>query len=246
MLKKIFSVYKKEIGSFFNSSIAYVFLILFITVPFFVFFTFFGGVFEENVASMRRYFEMIPFVFIIFIPGLTMGSWAKENNEGTLELLFTLPVSEGQVLVGKFLSAVSLVAIALSATLIVPIMTHITLGEFDWGQVFTQYMGALLLACTYIAISFFFSSLTMELINAFLISAVVLFLLAVVGFLPGIVQFPEWLGWLKSFFIWICTKTHFDNFSKGVIDSKDIIYYLSLTVIFFYLNLRSLESRKWS
>ncbi len=170
MFNKFLSIYKKELGSYFNSLIACVFLVLFIVIPGFIFFFFLGGIFKEDMASMRGYFMILPYVFIIFIPGLTMGSWAKENNDGTVELLFTLPVSEWVVIMGKFLAALTLVSIALGSTIITPILVHIFMGNFDIGQLITQYFGAILMACTYIAITFFISSLFKELIISFLLN----------------------------------------------------------------------------
>jgi ABC-2 type transport system permease protein len=240
------AIYKKEVGSYFSSSIAYVFLALFILIPNLMFYYFFSGLFGEGIATMRRYFMMLPFIFVIFIPGLTMGSWAKEKEDGTIELLFTFPVSEWEILLGKFLAALTLVAVALFATFFIPLLTQLMLGDFDWGQIFTQYFGSILLASCFIAITFFLSSLTMELIDSFLISASLLLVLTICGYFPQALQFPEWLSWLKEVFIWTSLSTYFANFSKGVIDSRDILFYLGLTAIFFYFNLRSLESRKWS
>ena len=246
MMKGILAVYKRELKSYFYSSIAYVFLILFILIPNILFFYFMGGIFKEGIATMRNYFTLLPYIFIIFIPGLTMGSWAKEKSSGTIELLFTLPVNQFEVLFGKFLSALTLVLIALFASLIIPLLTHFLLGSFDWGQTITQYFGAILLACCYIAITFFLSSLTMELINSFLLSATILLILTVIGFLSVSVNFIEQLSWLKIIFKEISLSTHFINFSKGVIDSRDLFYYIGITVIFFYFNLHSLQTRKWS
>lgn len=241
----IWSIFKKEIRSYFNSSIAYIFLILFLLIPNILFFYILGGIFKENSATMRTFFSMLPYVFIIFIPGLTMGSWAKEKNTGTIELLFTLPVSQMEVLLGKFLAALALVITALFSTLAIPAFTHKFLGNFDWGQIGTQYLGAVLMAGSYIAITFFLSSLTMELIDSFLLSSSLLLILTIIGYLSQAVKFPEFLNWLKELFAQISLSTHFTNFSKGVIDSRDIFYYIGIIVIFFYLNLQTLESRKW-
>lgn len=239
------AIYRKETYGNFYSSIAYVFLIIFILVPNIIFFHFFGGIFKEDLASMRRFFAMLPFVFIIFIPGLAMGAWSKEKNSGTIELLFTYPVPEWEVLVGKFFSGMTLIVIALYSTIFIPLLTHISLGKFDWGQIVSQYIGAIFLSSAYLAITLFISSLTKELINSFLLSASILLSLTLIGYFPSVVIFPKWLEWLKQIFIWSSLATHFTNFSKGVIDSRDIIYYCGVTVLFFYLNLRSLESRKW-
>lgn len=245
MLKSIYYIYKREIGEYFNSSIAYVFLMLFVIIPNVIFFYFLNGIFADKIATMRAYFMIIPYVFVIFIPGLTMGAWAKEKNTGTIELIFTLPVSQLQVLLGKFFAALTLVAIALLSTLFIPILTSFLLGNFDWGQIVTQYLGALLLAGCCISITFFLSSLTMELIDSFLLGASLLFLLTITGFISLKMGTGSFFG-LKSFLNNISLWSHFSNFSKGVIDSRDVFFYIGLIILSFYLNLRTLESRRWS
>jgi len=192
---------------------------------------------------MRAYFSMLPYVFVIFIPGLTMGAWAKEKNTGTIELIFTLPISQTNVLLGKFFAALSLIGVALLSTLSVPLLTNSMLGSFDWGQIFTQYLGALLLAGCCISVTFFLSSLTKELIDAFLLGSSLLFVLTITGFISR--QMDSFYG-IKIILNNISLWSHFLNFSKGVIDSRDVFYYLGLIIIFFYLNLRALESRRWS
>ncbi len=245
MFKPILTIYKKELSDYFNSSIAYVFLVLFLLIPNIFFFHFFGGIFRENNATMRTYFAMLPFVFIVFIPGLTMGGWAKERNAGTLELLLTFPINAWQVLLGKFFASLTLVSIALASTITIPAFTSIA-GGFDWGQIFTQYLGAIILAGCYISITLFLSSLTNELIDAFLISAALLLVLTTFGYLSMIVIFPAWLEWFRQTLVYLSLSTHFANFSKGVIDTRDILFYAGVTAIFFYLNLRSLETKKGS
>ena len=239
------TLFKKEIRDFFNSPIAYVFIIIFLAVPNIFMFFFFGGIFKENMASMRVYFSMLPFIYVIFIPGLAMGTWTKESNAGTMELLLTYPVSDISVLLGKFFSSLFVVIIALLSTIFIPLLTNLMLGDFDWGQIFSQYLGAIFLSCACLSITFFISSLTKELIISFLISCAALLILVVISLMPSISVFPDWLIWLKPVFIWVSLSTHFENFSKGVIDTRDIIYYAGVTGIFFYLNLRSLDSRKW-
>ena len=241
----IITIYKKEFNTFFYSMVAYIFLIIFISVPNILLFFFFGGIFRENMASMRAYFIMLPFVFVIFIPGLNMGAWSKEKEDGTIELLFTFPVSEIKVIIGKFLASLTIVIIALAATLFIPILIQIFLGNFDWGQLAAQYIGAIFLASSYIAITFFISSMNNEIVNSFLISAAFLLLFNILGFWVSSVPFPLGLEWFRGILVWISPVVHFSNFSKGVIDFRDLIYYIGITVIFFYLNLRSLESRKW-
>jgi len=246
MFKRIYSILLKELNSYFYSSIAYVFLLLFILIPNVLFFYFFGGIFGEDNATMRTYFGMLPYVFIIFIPGLTMGAWAKEKNTGTLELLLTLPVRQSEILFGKFIASLIVVIIALTCSLFIPLMTYFFLGDFDKGQLLTQYFGAILMACTYISISFFLSSLTMELINSFFLTASFLLLLTLAGYLSMFMKFYVWLEWLQKVLSYIGLQTHFANFSKGVIDSRDLAYYVGTTAIFIYLNIRTLEIKRWS
>lgn len=248
MYNKIYPIYKREMSSYFYSSIAYIFLILFVFMTNIMFFYFFGGIFKEETASMRRYFTILPYVFTVFIPGLAMGSWAKEKSEGTIEMLFTYPVAQWKIVAGKFLAVLTLVGIALACSLFIPLLTQIFVGDFDWGQLFTQYLGALLMACAYIAVTFFMSSITSELIDSFLLSATTLLLLTLAGYVTSayVMVFPDWLGWLKIFLNEISLSTHFGNFSKGVIHSKDVIYYLGIALVFFYCNIKALESKKWS
>ncbi|MBN2545037.1 MAG: ABC transporter permease subunit [Spirochaetes bacterium] len=246
MLKRIYSVFLKELNGYFYSSIAYVFLFLFILIPNILFFYFFGGIFGEENATMRTYFMMLPYIFIIFIPGLTMGAWAKEKNTGTLELLLTLPVRQHEILFGKFIAALLIVLISLTCSLFIPILTYLFLGNFDPGQLVTQYFGAVLMACTYISISFFLSSLTMELINSFFLTASFLLILTLAGYLSMVMKFHVLLEWLQKVLSYIGLQTHFANFSKGVIDSRDLAYYIGTTAIFIYLNIRTLEIKRWS
>lgn len=243
---KINIIYRKEMAEFFYSPIAYVFMILFLVVSMYLFLIYGGGIFTVESATMREFFMILPLVFIIFIPGLTMGSFSNEKNNGTIELLFTYPLTDWVVVLGKFFAVLTIICITLLGTLVVPVYTHIRLGNFDIGQLLTQYLGAILLSCSYISIGMFISSLTKELIMSFLITFVILLFLAFVGFNQNSIQFPEWLGFLKIVFIWISTSTHFTSFGKGVIDSRDVIYYLGLTILFFYLTKRSIENRKWS
>jgi ABC-2 type transport system permease protein len=244
-LGSLLAIYKKEIHAYFYSPIAYIFLFIFIMIPNFLLFYIFGGIFQENTASMRTFFSILPMIFVLFIPCLSMGSWSQEKNLGTIELLFTFPISEWLVLLGKFLASLTLMLVYLFSTFFIPFLTNMLLGNFDFGQIFSQYFGAILLAGACISITFFFSSLTKELIISFLLGLAVLLVLNIIGIIPNLIQFAEWLGFVKQIFIWSSLYTRFENFSKGVIDSRDILYYLGVIAVFFYLNLRSLESRKW-
>jgi ABC-2 type transport system permease protein len=212
-------------------------------IPNIIVFYFLGGIFGEKAATLRTYFMILPYVFIIFIPGLTMGAWSKEKNTGTIELLFTLPVGEFNVLLGKFFAALSLISIALLSTLSTPILTSFLLGNFDWGQILTQYIGAILLAGCGISVTFFLSSLTKELIDSFLLGSSLLFILTITGFISR--KMESFYG-IKIFLNNISFWSHFLNFGKGVIDSRDVFFYLGIIIICFYLNLRALESKRWS
>lgn len=242
MIKPTFALLKKELKSHFNSPMAYIVVVLFIVVPNLIFFLNFWA---QNQATMQGYFALLPWVFLLFIPALTMGVWSNEKKSGTLELLFTYPVSNYQIYLSKYFATFIIIGIALLLTLPIPILVHILRGDFDWGQVFGQYFGALLLACTYIAIGFFFSSIFNDQIISFLLSSVTVFLLIIIGIFPTRYEFAEMFKPLAYLFIYMGITNHFDNFSVGVISLRDLFYYLIITTIFIYLNLNYLKVQKW-
>jgi len=190
---------------------------------------------------MRNYFGIMPWIFLFFIPAITMRLWAEEKKLGTMEILMTFPVREYEVVLGKFLA--SFCFLFLTVVLSSPLaLTVATLGNPDGGPIIGSYLGLLLMGGAYLAIGIFISSLTENQIIAFIISIVVIFAFLIVG--EDIVLFTI-PGFLVPVFSYLSLGKHFESISRGVIDSRDLIYYLSIIGFFVYLNIRKLQTGKW-
>lgn len=235
-LSNVGPIYRREIRSYFNSPVAYVVIVVFLAI---VGWYFSNNLFLMNTASMRIVFELVPLVFLFFVPAVTMRLLAEEKKSGTLELLTTKPVRDVEIVLGKFLAAWTLLAATLAPTLVY-LVTLMLLGTPDLGPVVTGYLGLMLTGGVYIAIGIFASSLTENQIVAFLIGMVIIlaFFLAdkVLLYMPGaIAPAVEYLG----------IDYHFSNIARGVIDSRDIIYFGSVLGFALMTATASLERRKW-
>ncbi|HAY35296.1 MAG TPA: ABC transporter permease subunit [Ignavibacteria bacterium] len=236
-MKNILTIFRKELRSYFNSPVAYIVIVVFLIITGW-FFT--SNLFISGVVTMRNVFDIIPFIFLFFIPAISMRTFSEEKKSGTIELLLTKPISDMDIVVGKFLATLTLTAIALALTLIY-VISLTFLGPIDTGSIIGAYIGLLLMSGIYIGIGIFASSLTENQVVAFIISFLIVFglflLNKVLIFLP-----PEFASVLE----YISVDYHFSNIARGVIDSRDIIYYLSGITIFLLLTRTSLESRRWS
>lgn len=234
--KTVRTLFKKEFFSYFNSPIAYIFIAVFLVAGNWLFFQNF---FLYQQASMRNFFSLLPWIFLFLAPALTMRLWAEERKNGTAEFLFTLPLTDWQAVLAKFFGSLAFVAAALLATFTVP-LTVIFLGNVDLGPVIGGYLGALLLAGSYLSIGLFASSVTKNQIVAFIIGLGACFIFFIAGYDFVVMTSPDWLAPILSF---IGLGNHFDNISRGVIDTKDIIYYLSFIFLFLWLNVRLIGRR---
>lgn len=232
---------KKEIALFFASPIAYLFLATFAAVTLF---TFFWGeaFFSRNIADVRPLFEWMPLLLVFLASTLTMRLWSEERRTGTLEHVLTQPVPLWHFVVGKFLGCLALLAIALVITLPLPITVAI-LGDLDWGPVIAGYMATLLLGAAYLSIGLFVSSRSDNQIVS-LISAVAL---CGVFYLLGSKAITDFVGtntgeWLRL----LGTGSRFESITRGVIDVRDLYYYLSLILVFLALNTFALERERWA
>ncbi|GAB4321446.1 MAG: ABC transporter permease [Candidatus Zixiibacteriota bacterium] len=227
----------KELRGFFSSAVAYVVLTLFLLIAGWFFAS---GLFLVGQADMRDLFSVvIPLIFLFFIPALTMRLIAEEKKSGTIELLVTMPIRDIEIVLGKYLAAVILVATALVLTFAYPLTISI-LGDPDSGALIGGYLGLLLMGAAYVAIGMFTSGLTQNQIIAFIIGFVIVF-----GFFmldKVLIFFP---GAVASVLEYASVTYHFQNLARGVIDSRDVVYYLSLIVLFLFLAVRTLEARKW-
>lgn len=235
------SITKKELRGYFTSPIALIFLATFVLVTLFTFLwveTFFA----RNIADVRPLFLWLPRLLIFLCAALTMRQWSEEQKLGTLEVLLTLPVETRKLVIGKFLAALALVAIALALTFHIPIAVS-TMGDLDWGPVVGGYAAALLLASAYLAIGLFISALTDNQIVALILTCVTCGVLYVIGTEPVTsaagTRGAEVLSALG-------TGSRFESIRRGLIDIRDVLYYASITVTFLVLNTLILKAKGWS
>jgi ABC-2 type transport system permease protein len=231
----------REFRSYFQSPIAYIFITAFLVLTHFFFFR---GFFVVNQATMREFFGLIPVVFLFFVPALTMRLWAEERKLGTTELLLTFPVEDWEAVIGKFAAAMGFLVVALGCTLPLA-LTVIILGRPDGGAIVGGYLGAILLGGTYMSMGLWLSSLTSNQIVAFILALFGSFALFMIGEPIVLSAIPQALG-LRSFCAYVSVGYHFDSLGRGVVDLRDLLYYLSVIAFFLFLNVRSIESRKWS
>ena len=240
-MKNIWTIFKREFRAYFNMPIAYIFITFFLVILNTMFMIRF---FLTNEASMRGYFGMLPLFFLFFVPAVTMRLWSEERKVGTYEILFTLPMKTSQVVLGKFLAGYVFLTITILLTCTIPI-TIAALSNPDWGPIIGAYLGAILLGGVYLSVGAFASSITENQIVAFIIGVSLSFILLIVGF-PSITMFvSSSLPGLAGFLGYIGVTTHFENISKGILDSKDIVYYFSMMFFFLLLNNYQLESKKY-
>ena len=233
-MTNVMPIMKKELRSYFASPVAYIVLAAFLLICGWFFST---SLFVVGQASMRNVFTIIPFIFTFFVPAITMRLLSEEKKSGTFELLVTMPVSDFEVILGKYLAALVLLAVAVLFTVTYAI-TLTALGKTDQGATFSGYLGLLLLGAGYIAIGMLASSLTENQIVAFIVSFLVIFVLSLIDkvliFLPAA---------LASVFEYLSAEYHFNNVARGVIDSRDLVYYASLVTLGLYFSARALHRR---
>jgi ABC-2 type transport system permease protein len=237
-LKTIYTLFKKELMAYFNSPIAYIFIGVFLVVGNWLFFKNF---FLIAQTSMRGYFDLLPWIFLFLSPAITMRLWAEEKRAGTIEFLLTLPVTDWQVVLAKFLGGLAFLFISLLLSATIP-FSLASIGSLDWGPVLGGYLGALFLGGAYLSLGLFISSLTKNQIIAFVLGLVACFIAFIIGANFVLIGAPDFLVPIMSF---LGLGNHFYNIAKGVIDSKDVIYYLSFIFLFLYLNTRVIETRGW-
>jgi ABC-2 type transport system permease protein len=221
------TIVKRELAAYFESPVAYVFLVIFLLLA--GFFTFaFGGFFERGEASLVAFFNWLPWLFLFLVPAAGMRLWSEERRLGTIELLLTMPVADWQAIAGKFLASwlFLIVALALSFPIVVTVNV---LGDPDNGVIASGYVGAALLAGAYLAISCLTSALTRNQVIAFILAVVLCLFLILVGFSPLTDLLARWAGpWLVEGIAKFSVLTHYDGFQKGVLDSRDLLYFFSL------------------
>lgn len=230
------TIARKELGTFFNSPIAYIVITFLLLISGYLFFQ---QVFKIGEATLRDFFGLTPMILTFIVPAVTMRLLAEEKRSGTFHLLITMPVEDWEVVVGKFLAALVVMLLGVVLTLAYPI-TLSQFGDLDWGAVTGGYLGLVLLNAAYIAIGVMASSWTSDQVVAFIIAFFITFALYLFGKLIPLM--PSSIAPIVEY---LSLDAHFTNISKGVIDSRDLVYYLSLTVGCLLLATQSLGSRRW-
>lgn len=236
VLSNINTIFRREVKSYFNSAIAYVVIVVFLAI---VGWFHTSNLFLSNIATMRLLFELVPLVFLFVVPAITMRLLSEEKKSGTIELLTTKPLHDYEIVLGKFLAAWALIGVALLLTLVYYI-TIAALGKIDNGPVIGGYLGLMLTAGVYVAIGLFASSLTENQVVAFIIGFVFVFVLFMLD--KVLIYIPESVASIVEF---LGIDYHFGNIARGVLDSRDIIYFISLLGFTLYLTVVSLGRRRW-
>jgi ABC-2 type transport system permease protein len=252
----VWPIYKKELRLYFTSPVAYVLLTIFLLIAgyfFFSIFSFFtrasmqmamnpqmGRDLNVTDAVLRPLFANLSVILLLLMPLVTMRLFAEERRSGTIELLLTYPVRDGAVLAGKYLAALTMYGVMVAGTLAYPIML-VSFARVEWGPLVTGYLGLLLMGAMFLAVGLFASSLTENQVVAAIVTFGVLLMFWIIGWTAEFAGGP-----LGAVLTHLSILEHNDTFAKGVLDTKDIIYYVNFTVLALFLALRSLEARRWS
>lgn len=238
---KTWTLYKRELGDYFNSPMAYIAIVAFVVVA-----GGFGlsGIFaaEPPRAEMRPLFKWMPLIMVFLAPAIAMRLMSEEKSSGTMELLITMPVTDWQVILAKYFAALTVLGVATLFTLPFP-FTVAAMGDLDWGVTLGAYLGLLLMGACYIAIGLMTSSWVKSQVVAFILGGMICLVFWVLGTELVTSWMPDGVsGVLRQVF---GLGYHFENISKGILDSRDVIYYVSLAAAALVLAQQSLESRKW-
>lgn len=242
-MPRVWAIFKRELGSYFATPIAAVFIVIFLLLS--GTFTFYlGNFFVRGQADLRPFFDFHPWLYLVLVPALAMRLWAEERKGGTIELLLTLPVTLPEVVIGKFLAVWCFTAVALALTFPMWITVNV-LGDPDNGVIVAGYLGSLLLAGGFLAIGSCMSALTKNQVIAFVLSVVVGLAFVLSGF-PMVLDFVS--GWAPHVIVSVISSfsflAHFDAITKGVVDLRDVVYFSSLIALWLFATAMILELKK--
>jgi ABC-2 type transport system permease protein len=240
-MSQIAPLFRREFLGYFRSPVAYVFLVAFVIISVSLAFSPFGGFFESNDASLRVYFSFYPWLFLFLVPAVGMRLWSEERRTGTVELLFTLPVTCLEAVLGKFLAAWAFLCLAILCSITMA-FTVAYLGQPDWGVVFSTYAGSMLMAGGYLGVCSLMSALTKNQVISFvlgLLACAALLLLGFSGFTSTLESIlPVAAADAVANFSF---STHFEGFTRGVVDARDVVFFLSLMGFTLFLNVVVLD-----
>ena len=226
-MNHILTIAKREVRGYFSSPVAFVFIVIFLLLA--GFFTFMiGGLFERGEATLQAFFAWHPWLYLFLVPAVGMRMWSEERRLGTIELLLTMPITPWQAIVGKFLASWAVVALALVLTFPIWITVNY-LGSPDNGVILGGYIGSLLMAGAYLALTAMTSAMTRNQVVSFIVSVVLALFLILAGYPPVTNMLVSWASpWLVDGIASFSVMTHFDSIQKGVLDSRDVLYFLSV------------------
>jgi ABC-type uncharacterized transport system involved in gliding motility auxiliary subunit len=236
-MSRILTIARREVRSLFDQPTGYVLLVVFLAINAFMFFR---NAYLSNTASLRPMLDFLPWVFLFFVPAVSMRSLAEDNRGGMLEIVLSHPVSEAELILGKYLGVVAVLLGALATTLLIPVGLELG-GDVQWGPVIAQYLGAALLAAGFAGVGLWASSMTKSQITAFILAVAVMFALILVGLDPLLVGLPPTIGTIAAR---LGVLTHFESIARGVIDLRDVLYFLSLAAVFLVLAYAVLMRRR--
>jgi ABC-2 type transport system permease protein len=236
-----YTIFRRELGAYFNTAIGYVFMIFFLAVSSAFYVT---SLFESGRAGMSDFFNMMPILFLFFVPAVTMRLWAEERKSGTMELLLTMPVTSWQAVLGKFFAGWAFLTVTLLFTFPLPLALVLLNGNPDPGPIIGGYLGTMILGMIYMAIGLFASSLTADQIVAFVAALAVSFFFYLTGFDPVVAWLSDLSKPLGQAVAAVGIDTHFYSISRGVVDSRDVLYALSVTGFFLFLCVLSIERKR--
>lgn len=241
--KILLAIIKRELSGYFESPVAYVFMIIFLVMcGFFSFMV--SGFYENGQADLRTFFQWHPWIFLFLIPSVAMRLWSEEKRIGTIELILTLPASLFQLVFGKFFAAWIFIAIALLLTFPI-VLTTLYLGAPDFGAIASGYIGSLLLAGAYVSVGCMTSSFTRNQVISFILSVVICIFLVLAGWPPVTNIFSGWAPqWLIETVEGFGFMSHFNSMERGIIDIRDISYFVSVICFMLYINGVALHIRR--
>jgi ABC-2 type transport system permease protein len=243
MMRTVWTIAKRELNAYFTSPVAYVFIVIFLLLA--GFFTFMvGRFFERGVADLNPFFIWHPWLYLFLVPAAGMRLWSEEYRLGTFELLFTLPVTPWQAILGKFLASWLFLGLALILTFPL-VLTVAYLGHPDFGPIIAGYFGSFLLAGAFLAISSLTSALTRNQVISFILAVVCCLFLVLCSWPPVTDAVVNWApAWIVDALAGVGVMTHFEGFQRGIIDGRDLLFFVSVMIFFLFATSVVLRARR--
>ena len=239
----VWTILRRELSSYFNSPIAYVFIVIFLLISG-AYLLEIRDFFDTNRAELRPLFEGLPYAFLVLVPAISMRIWSEEKKMKTFHLLMTLPLKPSEIILGKFLAAWAVLGLALLMTLPIPLGIEM-MTDLEWGPVIGGYLGAFVMVGAFLAVGLFVSGVTDNQIISFVLSLLILFPLIAIGHPRPLVGIQDDYPLIAHTFGQVGVLGHFESVARGVIDSSDLVYFLSLVLFFLGLNRYTIESHRF-